>query len=483
MQNEETKSMKMKLFLLTLLSAFSLQPSALLHAATSINAVNHYAYGANLGWVDWRGDTSNGAIIGATFCSGYIYSANVGWINLGSGAPTNGVQYQNLSADDFGVNVDTLGNLNGLAYGANIGWIAFEGNGAPKVDFGSGNLSGYAWGANVGWISLSNAVAFVQTAPLAPANDLCSGAIALTNGVAFTMSTITATSTGDLAPSCAGSFGKGVWFTYTPMLSGTVTLSTCASDFDTALGVYAGNCQEQVLRACNDDNGPSCTGTRASVTFTGAAGVTYLILAGGYGSYSGNLNILVTSPSNDQCASAVPLADGVPFTQNTASATSTSDPVPSCQANTGKGVWFTYTAPVSGDVLASTCGSSFDTVLTVYAGGCRRLIPVACDDDNGPSCSGLNASLRFPANAGVTYYLLAGGFNNYSGNLSLVASLVPVLAFGHSSGNLTMTWSGNGTLQSATNLSPVPTWTDVTNGGGVWTEPMTNPAKFFRVVK
>ena len=177
----KTKSI-VQLTVALLVSAFSLQPSALLHAATTINPANKFSYGANFGWMDWRGDTNNGVVIGVTFCSGYIYSANVGWINLGSGAPTNGVQYLNLSANDFGVNVDTFGNLSGYAYGANIGWIAFESTGTPVVNFGSGNLNGYAWGANVGWISLSNAVAFVQTASLAPANDLCSGAIGLTNG-------------------------------------------------------------------------------------------------------------------------------------------------------------------------------------------------------------------------------------------------------------------------------------------------------------
>jgi hypothetical protein len=131
--------------------------------ATTIDGVNRYAYAANFGWLDWRGDTNNGAVIGEYVCSGYIYSANFGWINLGSGAPTNGIYYQNVSSNDFGVNQDGSGNLRGYAYGANIGWINFENTGAPKVDLSSGNLSGYAWSANWGWISLSNGVAYVQT--------------------------------------------------------------------------------------------------------------------------------------------------------------------------------------------------------------------------------------------------------------------------------------------------------------------------------
>lgn len=137
-------------------------------AASTIDSANRYAYGANIGWLDWRGDTNNGAIVSDYVCSGYIYSANVGWINLGSGSPTNGIRYQNLSANDFGVNQDGLGNLRGYAYGANIGWIAFETNGSPKVDLFTGNLSGSVWSANCGWISLSNAVAYVQTDTITP---------------------------------------------------------------------------------------------------------------------------------------------------------------------------------------------------------------------------------------------------------------------------------------------------------------------------
>jgi hypothetical protein len=137
---------------------------------TTINPANRYAYGANIGWIDWRGDTNNGAVIGDYVCSGFIYGANAGWINLGSGSPTNGIRYRNLAAADFGVNHDGLGNLSGFAYGANIGWINFTNRDAfgapfpgPKVDLFTGRLSGFAWSANCGWISLSNLFAFLQT--------------------------------------------------------------------------------------------------------------------------------------------------------------------------------------------------------------------------------------------------------------------------------------------------------------------------------
>jgi len=139
-------------------------------AATSINAVNRFSYGANIGWMDWRGDETSGAVIGEYICTGFIYAANAGWISLGSGTPANGIRYQNNSAGDYGVNHDGVGNLRGFAYGANIGWLTFTNRDAtgatydgPKVDLLTGRMSGFVWSANCGWISLSNAFAFVQT--------------------------------------------------------------------------------------------------------------------------------------------------------------------------------------------------------------------------------------------------------------------------------------------------------------------------------
>jgi hypothetical protein len=139
------------------------QPLSNLQAATSINTTNRNAYGANVGWMDFHGNTNRGVVIGEFVCSGYLYAADLGWIHLGSNAPANGIRYQNKSATDYGVNHDGAGNLRGFAYGANIGWVNFGSNGAPKVNLKTGKLSGSIFSANCGWISLSNAFAVVQT--------------------------------------------------------------------------------------------------------------------------------------------------------------------------------------------------------------------------------------------------------------------------------------------------------------------------------
>ena len=153
-------------------------------ADSTINAVDRFAWGANVGWLDGRADGANGVVIGESICSGYIYAANCGWIHMGDGTPVDGVRYQNDASTDFGVNHDGLGNLRGFAYGANIGWINFEAQGAPKVDLVTGKLSGFAYGANVGWISLSNTFACVRTDAIAPGTDSDGDGIA--DGYEFT---------------------------------------------------------------------------------------------------------------------------------------------------------------------------------------------------------------------------------------------------------------------------------------------------------
>jgi len=125
------------LLLLAVLLSFNLVTA---YAGTTVSATNHYAYGGNIGWIETRGDITNGAVFGQSYCTGYLWSANCGWISLGNG-PTNGWQYSNTSAADWGVNNDGLGNLSGYAWGANIGWLVFEQtNGMPRIDLQTGNL-------------------------------------------------------------------------------------------------------------------------------------------------------------------------------------------------------------------------------------------------------------------------------------------------------------------------------------------------------
>jgi hypothetical protein len=138
-------------------------------ADTTIDPTNHYAWGANIGFTDWRPSTTDGVNIGPDFCSGFIYAANIGWIKMGAGTPASGTAYSNTSAADFGVNCSPVAagekNLRGFAYGANIGWLNFDATGNPRVILATGQLRGFVWSANVGWLNLDDTNVFVSTAP------------------------------------------------------------------------------------------------------------------------------------------------------------------------------------------------------------------------------------------------------------------------------------------------------------------------------
>ncbi len=120
------------------------------------------------------------------------------------------------------------------------------------------------------------------------ANDLCSGAIIITNfNYTNTQSTVNASSDGDPVPDCVDGFGNGVWYQFTAPASGLLYVDTFGSDFDTGLAAYAGSCDALTEVACNDDT----QGVTSQVMVPATAGATYYFLAGGYAGHTGNLMV------------------------------------------------------------------------------------------------------------------------------------------------------------------------------------------------
>lgn len=141
----------------TLGAAALLLPLAAVPAATNIDGSSPYAWGENIGWVNFQGDGANGVVVSPAYLSGFAWSENFGWINLGEG-PDN-LLFYTQTAGDTGVNNDGAGNLTGWAWGENIGWIAFDttGSGGSQVTVdGTGQFHGFAWGENVGWIAMDS---------------------------------------------------------------------------------------------------------------------------------------------------------------------------------------------------------------------------------------------------------------------------------------------------------------------------------------
>jgi cysteine-rich repeat protein len=86
------------------------------------------------------------------------------------------------------------------------------------------------------------------------------------------------------------------------------------------------------------------------------------------------------------------------------------DPVPSCSAKLtgGSTVWYRFTPPRAGVVVANTFFSDYDTALAAYTGTCANpavanLVEVSCSSDAG---SALQSQIIFDVTAGTTYHLM-----------------------------------------------------------------------------
>jgi Bacterial Ig domain/FG-GAP-like repeat/Glucodextranase, domain B/Immunoglobulin domain len=81
--------------------------------------------------------------------------------------------------------------------------------------------------------------------------------------------------------------GNSIWFTWTPTFTGTATLTTQGSDFDTVMAVYTGTVVSSLRAvAADDDSGGYLT---SLVTFNVTAGTAYQIAVDGHQGASGRV--------------------------------------------------------------------------------------------------------------------------------------------------------------------------------------------------
>ncbi|MBK6946272.1 MAG: hypothetical protein IPH21_16635 [Flavobacteriales bacterium] len=294
-------------------------------------------------------------------------------VRLSDCLPPSGITTSNVTASSADVNVPgsptanyvleyglqsnfTVPGVDGTA-GTNGTVIAFTGNLQQipglavttgyryfvRRDCGSGIYT-----ANVGGFTFT-------TLGLPPANDLCTNAIPVTCGNTYTGTNVNATDDG--LPSLAGTtfnptITNGVWWKYVGD-DQTVTLSLCASSFDTRIHVWSGSCGSPVGVGGNDDD----CGLQSEVTFGAALGTTYYIVVEGYGTSSGSINMVVTCgpycapPANSACTSAQsitpsPVGFCNPVAGTTACAESSGGANPTCAATfqTYQDVYYTFTA-------------------------------------------------------------------------------------------------------------------------------------------
>lgn len=200
----------------------------------------------------------------------------------------------------------------------------------------------------------------------------------------------------------------------------TVTLNFTHASGDIDMELY-GACGGGVLR--------SSAGSGNSETFSqtnsGGSAVSYLLRVFLYNDTRNTYSMTLSGAgggggSNDTCANATAVVNGGTYSGSTASATV--DGSASCgSSSTTRDVWFKYTAPAAGTLRVDSCGSAYDTVVSLHSAcaGTSANQLVCNDDCGGSPCGGVNSCISRAVTTGVTYYVRVSGYNGASGSFTL----------------------------------------------------------------
>lgn len=125
---------------------------------------------------------------------------------------------------------------------------------------------------------------------------------------------------------------------------------------------------------------------------------------------------------SDNCPATV--ISSVPYTDSGTTFGRVNNFTPSCAPSSAPDVVYQFTPGTTGIYTVSLCGSSFDTILHIrYGGSCPGSSELACNDDTGPNCTGLQSSIETTFSSGITYYVIVDGYASSSG--SYVLNVVP----------------------------------------------------------
>jgi hypothetical protein len=248
--------------------------------------------------------------------------------------------------------------------------------------------------------------------------------------------------------------GHSVWFEWEATDDGWVTVGGCEADFVDVVGVFTGAAVNSLTSVAsgNSSEGPHCLFGQREYTFRATNGTKYKIAVDGNPYYmpdspqpltEGTFKLRIEStppPTNDDFADAETLVTqlqeefegeafyfGSEFGHNW-NATEESGEPEYAGGSSGASVWYSWTAPVSGEArLGGCCGSGVR--LGLYTGDSLEALHLLVGG------VGPGGSTTFIASAGTTYRIVAYGLTDeFSGEAAMgnfqvsVSMRVPVTA-------------------------------------------------------
>jgi Bacterial pre-peptidase C-terminal domain len=371
--------------------------------------------------------TATGSNVGATKESGEPnHGGNAGgasiwyrWTAPATGTATidtSGSSFDTLLAVYTGSAVNALTTIasNDDAPGVQTSKVAFPAASGTTYQIAVDGYNAKTGSATLNWS---------QTAPLA--NDMFANAQVLSG----TSGTATGTNVGATKeagePNHAGNAGGvSVWYRWTAAASGSVTIDTIGSSFDTLLGVYTGGAVNQLTAIASNDD--CCGGRQSKVTFTAAAGMTYRIAVDGYNKATGAVTLdwaqTAPPPADDPFANAQ-VVSGPSGSVTGSNANATKEPgEPNHAGNAGgASIWYRWTAPATGTATIDTSGSGFNTLLGIYTGSAVNALTTIASNDDAPGVT--TSRVSFSALPGTTYQIAVDGSGGATGSVTLNWSL------------------------------------------------------------
>lgn len=227
---------------------------------------------------------------------------------------------------------------------------------------------------------------FAISSQIKAQSDGCSSATVLPV-TANCSSPVAGTTTGatQTIPGCTGTADDDVWYQFTATSASHQIVVTPDAGMDPVVQLFSGPCASLVSLVCKDAGGYGVTET---INYTGLTpGNVYTVRVYHYfaGSGTGAFTICVTNPppapTNDDCASAVPLAVNGSCTFTSGSTDGATESQAGCSGFADDDVWFSFVATNSLQNILVSPVDDLDLVFQVFSGSCGSLTSIACIDN------------------------------------------------------------------------------------------------------
>ncbi len=256
----------------------------------------------------------------------------------------------------------------------------------------------------------TNTRKFTVVAP--PANDNCSGAIALTVNPDFNCgattngTTVAATQSAETAPTVnAAGTNDDVWYTFTATNNiHRITLSNVTGiTTDMAMAVYSGNCGALVHVQSSDPDAMTLYGLVPGQNYKIRV-YTYTATAGSTASFTICVGTPPPPPANDNCSGAIALtvnanySCAVTTSGTTVGATQSTETAPTVStAGVDDDVWYTFTATNTTQLisLSNITGTVTDMAMAIYSGSCGSLVHIQSSDPENMPVTGLTVGQTY----------------------------------------------------------------------------------------